>query len=66
MIKTTFKIAKMDCSAEEQMVIMKLDGFQNIVKLSFDLPNRQLIVLHTGEAKEVENSLANLNLSSSL
>jgi hypothetical protein len=38
MNKTTFKIAKMDCSAEEQLVGMSLADMPDIKELSFDRP----------------------------
>lgn len=47
MLKTTFKISKMDCPSEERMIRMKLEGFTNIRSLQFDIPNRKLDVYHT-------------------
>ena len=46
MLKTTFKISKMDCPSEERMIRMKLEGFTNIKSLQFDIPNRKLDVYH--------------------
>ncbi|MDY3530320.1 cation transporter, partial [Riemerella anatipestifer] len=36
MQKTTFKISKMDCPSEEQMIRMKLADLTNINSLDFD------------------------------
>ena len=47
MIKTTFRISKMDCPSEEQMIRAKLEGMANIHNLKFDIPGRQLEVYHT-------------------
>ena len=46
MLKTTFKISKMDCPSEERMIRMKLEGFTNIQSLKFDIQNRKLDVYH--------------------
>ena len=46
MNKTTYRIEKMDCPSEEQMIRMKLEGIQSISSLHFDIPNRTLQVIH--------------------
>jgi hypothetical protein len=46
--ETTFKISKMDCPSEEQMVRIILKDLDNITKLDFDSPNRVLTVYHNG------------------
>lgn len=66
MEKSTFKIQHMDCSAEESMVRMKLDGMSAIKGLDFDLQNRQLTVFHKGQLQEIEGSIKELGLGSSL
>ncbi|MFC0604942.1 cation transporter [Winogradskyella pulchriflava] len=62
MNKTIFEITKMDCPSEENLIRMKLDGISNIVNLDFDIPNRKLIVFHSGEINQIENSILELNL----
>lgn len=62
MQKTTFKIAKMDCPSEEQIIRMKLGGLTNIQTLEFDLPNRSLCIYHTGDNLEISQRLNELNL----
>jgi Co/Zn/Cd efflux system component len=57
MQKTTFKIAKMDCPSEEQMIRMKLADLTNISSLDFDIPNRQLIVFHTDNHDQIFKQL---------
>lgn len=64
MKKTTFIVSHMDCSAEEQMVRMKLEDFPEIKKLQFDLPARKLEVFHLGPPEPIAKSLAELNLGS--
>ena len=62
MKKSVFEISKMDCPSEENLIRMKLDGFTNIKNLEFDIPNRKLIIFHTGGIEQIEKSLLGLNL----
>ncbi len=62
MKKTVFEISKMDCSSEENLIRMKLDGISNIVHLDFDLSNRVLSVFHNGTVDLIEKSILELNL----
>lgn len=62
MEKTIFEIAKMDCPSEENLIRMKLDGMTAIANLDFDVPNRKLIIYHSGQVDEIEKSLLELNL----
>lgn len=56
----------MDCSAEEQMVRMKLENVVSIRKLKFNLPERTLIVFHTDENDLITNKINELHLDSKL
>lgn len=64
MIKSTFHISKMDCLSEERLIRMKLEPVPDIAWLEFDIPNRRLIVYHTGEPALVDQTLQELNLGS--
>ena len=64
MIKSTFKISKMDCPSEEQLIRMKLEGADEIVRLDFDIPNRKLDVFHKGPKDAFESLINDLNLGS--
>jgi cation transport ATPase len=66
MRKTTFKISKMDCPSEEQMIRMKLADLTNINSLDFDIPNRQLTVFHTENHDQIFQRLDNLKFDTSL
>ena len=66
MQKTTFKISKMDCPSEEQMIRMKLADLTNIYSLDFDIPNRQLTVFHTDNHDQIFQRLDNLKFDTSL
>ena len=39
MNKTIFNITKMDCPSEEQLIRMKLQNFDTVKSLEFDIPN---------------------------
>ncbi|WP_372752685.1 cation transporter [Mariniflexile sp.] len=62
MHKTIFEITKMDCPSEENIIRMKLDGISGIAYLDFDIPNRKLIVYHSGNMEQIEKSILDLNL----
>ena len=62
MNKTIFEITKMDCPSEENLIRMKLDVISSIANLDFDIPNRKLIVFHSGEIDQIEKSVIELNL----
>ena len=66
MEKTTFKITKMDCPSEEQMIRMKLESYAQVKYLDFDIPNRKLEVYHVDGIEDIQTSIAGLNLGDSL
>ncbi len=66
MNKTTFKISKMDCPSEENLIRMKLDGNSDIEYLEFDIPNRQLTVFHHGNVENIQHAIHDLNLGDTL
>ena len=41
-----YKIPKMDCPSEENLIRMKLDSISDIKNLDFDLTNKTLTVYH--------------------
>jgi len=66
MQKTTFKISKMDCPSEEQMIRMKLADLTNINSLEFDINNRQLTVFHTDNYNQIYQRLDDLSFDTSV
>ncbi len=62
MEKTVFKISKMDCPSEENLIRTKLDGIPEIKNLEVDIPNRKLTVFHTGKLEEIDSSVIDLKL----
>jgi len=66
MLETVFKITKMDCPSEENLIRMKLDDIGSIKHLEFDIPNRNLTVYHEGYIELIEDSIADLKLGATL
>lgn len=62
MEKTIFKISKMDCPSEENIIRMRLDGISGIKNLDFDIANRKLTIFHNGQIDQIEKSILELNL----
>ena len=62
MQKTSFRISKMDCPSEENLIRLKLDGIVSIKNLDFDIPGRQLTVYHDGQLQEIEDSIMSLDM----
>jgi Co/Zn/Cd efflux system component len=64
MQKSIFKIFKMDCASEEQLIKMKLQGIAQIHQLEFDLAHRELTVFHIGDPEPIADAINQLNLQS--
>ena len=62
LFKSKFKISKMDCPCEENLIRMKLEPFTEIKGLEFDISNRELVIFHVGKVGEIETSILELNL----
>ncbi|PWD98624.1 cation transporter [Marinilabilia rubra] len=66
MQKSTYKISKMDCPSEENLIRMKLDGINDIRHLEFDIENRSLTVFHLDGNDEITKELESLKLGANL
>ena len=64
--QTRYRIPKMDCPSEERMIRMALDGVDAVKALSFDLQQRELTVMHDGDAGAITEKLQPLNLGTEL
>ncbi len=64
--KTNFLIPKMDCPAEEQIIRIKLADFACIKSLDFNIPARELSILHEGPNKDLLEVLVTLNFGASI
>lgn len=66
MKKSIYKIVKMDCPSEEQLIRMTLNDIKQIQHLNFDIPNRKLEVFHLGDVEPITDKIDSLNFDSSL
>src|SRR5690606_631379 len=66
MYKTKLNIIKIDCPSEEQLIRMKLQDFDTVKSLEFDIPNRELNVYHSGNPEPILSALETLNLNTTL
>ncbi len=66
MKKSTFKINKMDCPSEEQLIRMKLEPLSQITFLKFSLAERRLDVFHSGNVESIHLALSELKLQEKL
>lgn len=64
MQKTVFKISKMDCPSEENLIKMKLSDIDGIKQLDFNLEDRILTLYHNSNVNG--NALKELKLNESL
>lgn len=64
MQKTTFKISKMDCPSEENLIRMKLNTISGIHRLEFDISARKLTIFHHENVSSIEMALEELDLGS--
>ncbi|NEV93128.1 cation transporter [Psychroflexus sp. YR1-1] len=56
----------MDCPSEEQMIRMKLENFEEVKQLCFDLSNRKLEVYHTTNVAGIHQAIHELGLKDEL
>lgn len=56
----------MDCPSEERLIRLKLEGFPEVKKLSFDIPKRKVEIFHDGDPTPIVSSLKSLNLGAAL
>lgn len=66
MRKSVFKISKMDCPAEENLIRMKLAEFTEVKSLSFDLTNRRVTIFHEDKTEAITSAINSLNLGSEM
>lgn len=66
MERLTFDVPKMDCGAEEQLIRMRLGDRSDVRRVTCDLGNRTVEIVHVGDAAEIERELQSLKLGASL
>ena len=57
-----FRIAGMDCAAEEQLVRMALSDLDDIDRLDFDLEHRDVLIAHNADVEAINAALQRLDL----
>lgn len=60
--KSVIKIPKMDCPSEEKLIQLAMSGDQSVERLNFDLPARQVQIIHRSNVESLVERLATLNL----
>jgi Co/Zn/Cd efflux system component len=66
MDQSLFRIAKMDCGAEENLVRLQLQGIGSIHKLDFDLNQRTVAIVHDGGFDAIASAIHQLSLDEQL
>jgi Co/Zn/Cd efflux system component len=64
MTTTHFRVGKMDCAAEEQLVRMRLDAVAGLRRVDIDLASRTVAVDHECSVGEIAAALDSLDLES--
>lgn len=62
--KSLFKVAKMDCAAEESLIRMRLGDFDGVNALEFDLTKRTVSIYHNTNVDRIAEELSGLRLGS--
>lgn len=66
MNKSVFLITKMDCPSEERIIRLKLEELNSIKSLAFNIPAREMVATHEGDANIILEKLMSLNFGASL
>lgn len=64
--ESRWTIPKMDCPSEERMIRLALEPLPGVRSLAFDLPGRQLRVIHDGPVDSLTSALLPLGLGARL
>ena len=57
-----FKISKMDCPSEENLIRLRLNEVEGIQNLDFNLEERKLVIYHISNLNQIEEAIRSLNL----
>jgi copper chaperone CopZ len=64
--RTVFAVPKMDCPSEERMIRMALADVEGVQSLSFDLPRRELAIVHHASVEPILSRLVPLGLGATV
>lgn len=54
---STFRVPKMDCPSEENLIRMQLESIESGLKLEFDIPKRIVRVTHKSDFKKIDEAM---------
>ena len=54
---STFRVLKMDCPSEENLIRMQLEPIESGLKLEFDIPNRIARVTHKSNSEKIDEAM---------
>lgn len=66
MNKTVFNIPKMDCPSEERLIRLRLEEVPSINNLDFNIPQRQLSIIHEGSPNPILCALIPLSFGAAI
>ncbi len=66
MSRSVFKLPRMDCGAEEQLVRMALADQADVVHVAIDLSLREVAIVHAGPLEPISSRLGSLKLGAEL
>lgn len=66
MHKAIFKIEKMDCPSEENLIRLKLNNIDHIISQKYDLESRTLTIIHSNDIAKIASAINELGLGSTL
>jgi len=61
-ITTVYRVAQMDCDAEEQLVRLRLEQVSGVEKIRVDLDKRTVAVSHSSDSSTIQAALDDLDL----
>ena len=62
---STFRVPKMDCPSEENLIRMQLESIESGLKREFDIPKRIVLVTHKSDFKTIDGSINSWSFSTS-
>lgn len=65
-VVSRFRVERMDCGAEEQLVRMALDTLDGVDRVTIDLAGREVVVRHSSDTAVVDAALQRLDLGTIL
>lgn len=61
---STFRVPKMDCPSEENLIRMQLEPIETGLKLEFDIPNRIVRITHKSNSEKIDEAMRSCGFGS--